>query len=83
MSQRGKTKDELFMITLYETAERSGSVFNPVNRFEIGRLIGMHEKGLQTICRTLLQSNFIKKRGEKDVVLTELGKSLVLGFLER
>lgn len=83
MSQRPKTKDEQFMITLYETAERSGSIFNPINRFEIGKIIGLQEKGLQTICRTLLQSNFIKKSGEENVYLTKLGESLVLGFIEQ
>lgn len=82
MSQRAKTKDERFMITLYELAEQNGDISTPVNRYEIGKIIGLNDKGLNTICKTLLQANFIKKNGEEEVYLTDLGKNLVKGFFD-
>ncbi len=82
MSQKPQTKDERFMVALYEIAEKKGDVFSPVNRFLIGKVIGLNEGALQTICRTLLQTNFLRKSGDEDVYLTELGEQLVLGFIE-
>lgn len=82
MSQRAKTKDERFMLTLYELAEKSGDLSTPINRYDIGTIIGLNDKALNTICKTLLQANFIKKAGDEDVYLTDLGKNLVKGFYE-
>ncbi len=82
MSQKARTKDERFLIMLYETAEQQGDIFTPVSRFKIGKLIGLQERAIKTICRTLLQTNFVKKSGEEDVCLTKLGEAFVLQFYE-
>jgi len=82
MSSRGLTKDERFLVTLYETAEREGDVFTPINRHKIAKMIGLQERATYTITRSLLQTNFIKKSGEIDVFLTPNGERIVLGILE-
>lgn len=77
-----KTKDEKFMVCVYETAGKSGDVHNPVNRYEIGNMIGLHPKAVDTICKLLLQANFIKKDVLDDVYLTPHGEKLVLSLLQ-
>lgn len=77
MSQKGHTKDEKFMVALYEAAMIKGGTYEPSNRFVIGTALGIHLKAINTICRLLLQANFIKKSGEEDVYLTPHGLNLV------
>ncbi|MGE5196358.1 MAG: hypothetical protein ACM3JI_03400 [Anaerolineae bacterium] len=78
MSQKGMTKDELFMLKLYELASKRGSPHEEVDRYFIGRAIGQNDKGIDTIVRHLAQANFIKKGEEAAVYLTEHGLQLVL-----
>ncbi|MEC7838784.1 MAG: hypothetical protein VX777_01945 [Chlamydiota bacterium] len=77
MTKRSLTKDERFLVALYEMAERDGDVFTPINRYTVAKSIGLQERATKTICRTLLQTNFIKKSGDTDIVLTPRGKSFV------
>lgn len=73
MSQQAKTKDEIFLLKLYELANRAGSLSTAIDCYEIGRAIGQNDRGAAVIARTLAQTNFIKK-GEGDyVVLTSQG----------
>jgi hypothetical protein len=82
MSQRGQTKDQRFLLTLYERAQLQGDLYTPFSRFEIGESVGLQKKAINTICRDLLQCNFLKKDGPDDVHLTKHGEELVLSFLE-
>lgn len=81
MSQRAQTKDQRFLLTLYERATLEGDVSTPFSRFEIGESIGLHKKAINTICRDLLQCNFLKKDGPDNVYLTKNGEQLVLSIL--
>lgn len=76
-----RTKDEKFLIALYESAIEKNEVDAPFNRYTIGTKIGLHPKGVDTICVLLLQANFIKKGEDKDVYLTPHGERLVASLL--
>lgn len=81
MSQRGHTKDEKFMVALYEAALEVGEMDAVFNRYQIGQRIGLHPKGVDTICTLLLQANFIKKEGKEEIYLTENGQRLINNLL--
>lgn len=77
MSQKATTKDELFLLKLFELATELGSPTEEVDRFVIGRAIGQNDKGADVIARTLAQANFIKKGEGTAVYLTDHGLNLV------
>ncbi len=71
------TKDESFLLKLYELASAQGDLSFAIDRFAIGRAIGQNDKGANVIARDLAQANFVKK-GEGDAVyLTDHGLWLV------
>lgn len=76
MAKQAKTKDELFMIKLYEEASKLPDIEDPLNRYHIGSLAGIQPKAVDAICNLLVQANFIKKRGDEDVVITPHGIKL-------
>lgn len=71
-----KTKDEQFVLWLYRTAKEAGDPEMPLNRYDVGAKAGLHEKGIDAICKLLVQANFIRKAGEEDVRLTPHGLKL-------
>lgn len=81
MSHKHRTKDETLILCLYEYAKESGDIHNPVSRYEVGNRAKLHPKGVDAICKLLLQANFIKKSGEVDIYLTKNGEELVLRLL--
>lgn len=78
---KARTKDEKFMVTVYEEALKAESMETPFSRYEIGNKIGLHPKGVDTICTLLLQANFLKKENKEDVYITEQGIQLVQALL--
>ena len=82
MGQHSRTKDERFILKMYEVASKTGDIEFVVNRYEIGRSIGMQEKGVDTICVLLGQANFIKKAGKEEIFLTPQGEQLALRLLD-
>ena len=71
------TKDELFLLKLYEMALARGGPEEEVDRYAIGRAIGQNDHGVDTIIKHLAQANFVKK-GPGDVLhLTPHGLKLV------
>ncbi len=81
MTSRQHTKDEKLILCLYETAMGAGDLHTPFDRYEIGKKIGMHPKGTNTICVLLLQANFIKKGDGDAIYLTKNGEELALRIL--
>lgn len=77
MNQKGTTKDELFLLKLYEMANNRGSSWEEIDRYAIGQAIGQNDKGIDTIVRHLAQANFVKKGEGAAVFLTPHGLSLV------
>lgn len=70
------TKDESYVISLYEEALTTGNLENPINRYQAGRRAGLSPKGVDTICRLIIQANFVKKAGEVEIYLTPHGIDL-------
>lgn len=71
-----KTKDEHFVLWLYRLAKEAGDPEMALNRYEVGQKIGLHPRGVNAICKLLVQANFIKKVGEEEVRLTPHGLKL-------
>lgn len=79
---RHRTKDELFVVTLLAEAQKAGDPHTPTSRYEVGEVCGLASKSVDTICKLLVQANFIKKAGEADVYLTDNGIQLAERLLE-
>lgn len=77
------TKDERLLITIYQLAKPTGDVHATVNRYQAGDLIGLHPKAVDTICKLLLQANFIKKGTLDDVYITPNGLKLIEQLLKQ
>lgn len=77
MSRHNRTKDENYMLSLYEEAEKSGDLETAVNRYQVGQAAHISDKAVDAICKLLIQANFIKKSGEDEVYLTPHGIKLV------
>lgn len=77
MPRKNYTKDEHFVIALYEAANSTGDPENPMHRYEVGVRAHLNPKGVDAICKLLVQANFIKKSGELDIYLTPHGLKLV------
>ena len=78
----GRTKEEQFLIRLYEVATRGGDSLGVVNRYDIGKAVGISPKSIDTMCKQLMRTNFIKRDGEIDVHLTPHGEKLVHSILK-
>jgi hypothetical protein len=81
MSEHSKTKDERFMIKLYELVHASGDDDLILDRYEVGKLAGITAKGVEAISKLLLRANFIDKVDEVYIQLTPHGKKLALQLL--
>lgn len=81
MTQKSATKDELFLIKLYEMALDLGFENEKVDRYEVARHIGQNSKGVDTIVKHLAQANFIKKEEGSYLRLTPHGLRLVKKLL--
>jgi hypothetical protein len=77
MNKKATTKDELFLVKLYELASTQGDPQGQIDRYVIGRAIGQNDRGANTIARDLAAANFIKKGDGDAVYLTEHGLKLV------
>ncbi len=77
MKQKKLTKDELFLIKLYEEAEKRGDPFLEVDRYEIGQLISQNDRSVDNMIRMLAQANFLKKGEGNLVFMTSQGEALV------
>ena len=77
MVERARTKDETFMLRLYEQASKQADLEDPLDRYEIGKLASLHPIAVDTICNLLAQANFIKKRSKTEISITPHGVKLV------
>lgn len=82
MGDRAKTKDELFMLKLYEAAKKQSNLEDPLDRYAIGTMAGLHPKGVDAICSLLIRANFIKKYGQTEIFITPQGIRLVEELLD-
>lgn len=82
MSRKAQTKDEKFLIALYEALLEAGDFDLPRSRYEIGLSVGLQYRAVNAICNQLIKTNFIKKNGEEEIILTENGRALAVRLLE-
>ena len=73
---KSRTKEENFIIAVHEAALAFGDPEAEVDRYVVGQRIGLHPRGIDTICQVLSQANFIKKRGDLLITLTDNGLRL-------
>jgi Mn-dependent DtxR family transcriptional regulator len=73
----GRTKEERFILKLYQAAIQTGDAQNPIDRYAIGQSAGLSPKSTDTMCRELARANFIRKaEPEGYIVLTSRGEEL-------
>lgn len=77
MQGKSYTKDELFILKLHQEAEKQEEIEHPFDRYEIGQLAGIQERGVNAICNLLIRANFIKKVDETLIYITPQGIRLV------
>lgn len=82
MNKKAKTPDERFILSAYEMAMAAGEFDSNLDRYEVGRKVGLHPKAVDAICKLLVQANFIKKSSETEIYLTKNGEALALRLLE-
>jgi predicted transcriptional regulator len=82
MAKKARTQDEKLILSLYDFAAKSGDLFAPFNKYDVGKLAGLQPKGVDTILKLLVQANFVKKSGESDIYLTQNGERLALQLLD-
>ena len=80
---KARTKDESFIVNLYQEVVRLGDESAFVDRYVIGTKTGLQKKAVDTICVLLGQANFIKKKGSNDISITPHGIKLVKRFLKK
>ena len=71
------TKDEIYLLAVYDLAVASGDPENAVDRYVAGTHAGISERAVNAISNLLIKANFIKKSDEQGVYLTPHGISLV------
>jgi Mn-dependent DtxR family transcriptional regulator len=77
------TKDEKYLVTLYETAVATGDPYAEENQYAIGDKLGLNERTVTNIVKLLAQTNFLKKRGGDFIALTPHGENLVQRLLSQ
>lgn len=77
MVERARTKDETFMLRLYEEALKQEDIEDPLDRYAIGVLASLQPKAVDAICNLLAQANFIKKHDKTTISITPHGIKLV------
>jgi len=78
MNQKARTRDELFLLKIYETAPRSLDVDSHC----IGRALRHSHRTIENIVRHLAQANFVKKGERNRLQLTPQGVRLVEQLLK-
>lgn len=80
---RSHTKEERFIIAAYQEALQTGELDITLDRYVIGTLVGLSQRGVDAAFKLFVRSNFVKGRiGESDFRLTDQGVRLALQLLE-
>ena len=82
MAKKAYTKDEQFILALYDLVVESGDKDAPILILEIQKVTKFHDKSLGIIHRNLAQANFVKKVEDTHLRLTPQGWALARKLLE-
>lgn len=73
----GRTKEERFVLKIYQAALTLGDAQHPMDRYAIGQAAGLSPKATDVICKELARANFIRKTDpEGYIALTSRGEEL-------
>lgn len=75
------TKDEKFVIHIYEVAVKKGDPYAVLDRYQVGREAGLSPRAVNAICNLLVKANFVKKLGDHEIRLTSNGEALAKRLL--
>jgi len=76
MAKKSLTRDEQFLVKVFELAQKGEDLFTLIDRYQVGLAIGQNHRSVDNIVRMLAQTNFIKKEEDPWIYLTSLGISL-------
>lgn len=83
MVPRTRTKEERFIIAAYEEAIKTGDPHTVLDRYVIGTLAGLSQRGVNAAFRIFVRANFVKGRiSETDFSLTDHGVKLAERLLQ-
>ncbi len=71
------TKDEIFLLKLYDMACHQGDPQAEVDRYAVGRAVGYNDRSVDSLVRLLLQANFLKKGDGMTLYFTDHGLRLI------
>lgn len=74
------TKDEKYLVTLYETALATGDAYAECEMYTIGNLLSLNERAVNNIVKLLAQTNFIRKKGP-NISVSPHGEKLIKELL--
>ena len=77
MSKNSSTKDEVYLMKLWDLAQKLGDTYAEVDRYAVGQAMGQNNKSVDNIVRMLAQTNFIKKADADAIYLTPQGEKYV------
>lgn len=75
--KKSLTKDEQYLLKFHQVALEVGDEFAEVDRYAIGKAVGLNERGIDALTRHLLQANFFKKGEGNNLYLTPNGLKLL------
>lgn len=81
MNKKSCTKDELFLLKLYQMTNVLGDARQEMDRYVVGRAAGYNTRSVDNIVRLLTQMNFLKKGEGDSVYITENGLRLISELL--
>jgi len=76
-----RTREEQYILKLYEMALAEGDLSHPFDRYAVGTAIGVSFRPVNAMCNILLQANFLKK-DEDLIYLTRGGIELAERLLD-
>ncbi len=83
MGKASYTKDEKFLMALYENTKDREDPEEPVDGYAIGATIGMATRQVDAICTQLMRANFIKRVDKHFVYLTPHGVKLTESLIDQ
>ena len=76
MSRYQRTKDENYMIALYEMAKATGDMETPFDFYAVGDRAGINPKAVDAISKLLIRANFIQRCLKQRCILQLMGANL-------
>lgn len=76
------TKDERFLLEIFRRIQAKGDPKGTIDALKLGKELGMRDHLAGNILGGLMKANFIKKYGENEFGLTELGRKIAQSLMQ-